>query len=328
MLMEFIAKFTQSIQALKLQNRRVLIAVSGGADSVGMLRGFHSLANENSLDLYVAHVNHGVRGSQSDADSLWVQSLSRDDLKIPCVVANLRMSADDKGIEETARDLRYEYLTDTAVKLECSFVALGHNANDQCETVLHHLIRGTGLAGLRGIPRTRPLANGVDLVRPMLDISRKQIEQWLESLGQTWREDHTNRDNSLTRNRIRNELIPQLEDQFNPQIAKVLASLSSQASECYCLISSLAEPLVNAARVSVNGTVIRIQASALSDQPAILIREALVQIWKQAGWPLKHMGFADWDSLADLVANNQNARSLPGNIDARIRGELLVLTKR
>jgi tRNA(Ile)-lysidine synthase len=325
--MEFIAKFTQAIQALGLQNHRVLVAVSGGADSIALLRGFHTIANQFSLDLYAAHVNHGIRQDKSEADSQWVQSVCRSDLSIPCVVADLHMSADQSGLEETARDQRYEFLTETAASLECSFVAFGHNANDQTETVLHRLIRGTGLAGLQGIPRTRPLAGGIDLVRPMLDISRAEIKLWLEFLDQSWREDHSNLDNAMTRNRLRNELIPQLEEQYNPQIGKVLGSLSAQARECHDLVTKLIEPLITDALVGASDQVIRLKAAAFENQPAILIRESLVRIWGQAGWPLKRMGFSEWDSLANLIMKNQNARSLPGNIDARNRGGLIVFTK-
>ena len=324
--MEFVAKFTQSLIELGLENQRVLVAVSGGADSIALLRGLHVLARDFSLDLHVAHANHGVRLAESDADSLWVQSTCRD-LSLPCVVADFGMSPDQAGIEESARDLRFEFLIRTAQQTECAFVVLGHTANDQTETVLHHLLRGTGLAGLRGIPKTRPLADGVALVRPLLEISREEVETWLRSLGQSWREDHTNRDDAMTRNRIRNQLIPQLEEQFNPQIARVLRSLSTQAGEWYDLIKSQVEPLVAAALVSASDTTIRIHTATLRKQLPLLVRESLVQIWTQAGWPLQRMGFAEWDSMANLIANDQNARSFPGNIDARKRGELLVLTR-
>lgn len=323
--MEFTAKFAQAFARLGIKNR-VLIAVSGGADSVALLRAFEALSKDFSLVLHVAHANHGIREAAAADDSRWVQAQC-EQLSIPCTVGEFDMTADQSAIEETARDLRYEFLIRTARETDCSVVAFGHNADDQTETVLHHLMRGTGMAGLRGMPTTRPLAEGIALVRPLLEFTRAEIEQWLVSLNQSWREDSTNQDDSLTRNRIRNQLVPHLREHFNPQISKVMRSLSTQATEWYELIGDLVEPLILKSLVSASDSVVRVRVGELSDQSPIVIRETLVQIWRAANWPMKRMGFSEWVALADLVLGRQPARSLPGNIDARIRGGLLVLTK-
>ena len=132
-----------------------------------------------------------------------------------------------------ARRLRYDWLTRVAGEAGAGWVATGHTANDQAETVLHRLLRGAGLRGLRGIAARRPLAAGVGLVRPLLDATRDEVMAYLEAIGQAYRQDSSNLDPALTRNRIRHQLLPRLAAEYNPQIVAVLGRLAGQAEEVY-----------------------------------------------------------------------------------------------
>ena len=307
---------------------RILVAVSGGADSVALLRGLALLADDLDLTCLAAHINHGLRDADSDADADWVASLAQQfgiEFHLRTVDLSERVDAGE-SLEEAARNARYELLAEIATAANCSIVAVAHTADDQTETILHHLIRGTGLAGLSGMPKSRPLRDGVRLIRPLLEFRRSQIEDWLAELGQDFRTDASNEDRGFTRNRIRHDLLPLLEDQFNPAFRQVLASLSDQAAEAAAFLRSQAEELADRAAQSAAPETLRIDCSTLQSVDAVLVRETLRVIWSRAGWPLKRMGYREWQRLAELVTDG-TAANFPGKIDARRRGALLVLTR-
>lgn len=309
---------------LGIESARVLVAVSGGCDSVALLRGLVDVQATLKLTLIVAHLNHGWRGEESQLDAEWVRTLG-ESLGIPCVIETTGQN-DRSTSEESARQSRYEFLARTASTQDCRFVATGHTADDQAETVLHHILRGTGLSGLRGIPPTRTLGECVTLVRPLLEIPRTQLEDWLRAIGQDWRTDCTNSDSTFTRNRIRHELLPLLAGQFNPQINRVLTTLACQAGEASDLVRQLAENALPRIVLSSSANSIRLDTSRLSELPAVVQREALVLAWQRQNWPLQKMSYSHWEKLADIASSGGMA-TLPGNVDARSRGALLVLTR-
>lgn len=339
-----VRKIRHAASDLGIESATVLVAVSGGCDSVALLRGLHKLRTTLGLKLVVAHFNHGWRGEESDADAAWVEALA-EKLKLPCVcesrdskrdplansTSNAATTPAGAPSEESARRDRYEFLTRTALEHCCGFIAVGHTADDQTETVLHHILRGTGLAGLRGMAATRQLDNEVTLVRPFLECQRTELETWMRSISQDWRTDRTNANLDFTRNRIRHELLPLLEEQFNPQVRRVLSTLSCQADEASALVRTLAEealPEVVLTSSADHPTTdsIRLDSDALRRLPAVVRRETLVLAWKQQGWPLQSMSFSHWKKLAAIVESG-GALTLPGNVDARLRGGLLVLKK-
>ena len=312
-----------------LRQTRVLVAVSGGADSVALCRGLHAISAEQQLDLTLAHLNHQLRGEQSDADAVWVTQLANT-LGLPLQMKTLdvvgRVSLTGETLEEAARNLRYATLIDIARDCGCSAVAVGHTADDLVETVLHHIVRGTGVAGLRGMPRTRLLADGLQLVRPLLDVSRSEIEDWLAAQQQEFRTDATNAEPAYTRNRIRHELLPLLERDFNPQVRRALLNLASQAAEVTDWLREQAERLLPEVLLDRAPSTLRMQCDRLRVEPACLIRETLLVAWKANDWPQQRMGFKEWSQLADLV-RSQGATTLPGGISAVRRGSLLVLQR-
>ncbi|MFT4555034.1 MAG: tRNA(Ile)-lysidine synthase [Planctomycetaceae bacterium] len=339
----FLKKLDAGLQRCGFVEGRILVGVSGGADSVALLRGLAFLVEGTSdgsrstdrLEIVAAHIDHQIRDDSKD-DAKWVRSLAAE-LNLDCRVetANVlgRVAETQESIEEAARKSRYETLLRIAQEEQCGAVAVAHTADDQAETVLHHLVRGTSVTGLRGMLWSRPLEDGptetgVQLIRPMLEIRRTELEHWLAEIGQTFRTDPTNNDDTLTRNRIRHGLLPTLEQDFNPQIRNALGTLAGHAAEVSDLLRSLTTHLVDASLVQLSDDSIRIDCPALAGQPPILIRETLLTVWQRAGWPLKRMGHREWDRLSHLVTQDGGgAVSLPERIEARRRGQLLVLSR-
>ena len=203
---------------------RLLVAVSGGADSVALLHLLHSLADELALTLQVAHLDHALREESTD-DARFVEQLCRDlDVSVTVARHDVReMARQRKGnLEEVARDVRRDFLEATAKKRNCDLIVLGHHAGDQAETFLMRLMRGAGTAGLAGM---RQLDGRI--VRPLLSFHHEELVAYLEDNDFFWREDESNRDSTFTRNRIRHQLLP-LMASFNPNITSQLAGLCEQ----------------------------------------------------------------------------------------------------
>jgi tRNA(Ile)-lysidine synthase len=323
----------------------VVVAVSGGADSVALLRAMHSLKQMHGGrgELIVGTLNHGLRGEDAAKDTAWLKVLC-EELKVRLCLETADVqslvSEQGDGFEAAARTARYDFLRRTAETLGARFVATAHTANDQVETVLHRIVRGTGIAGLRGIQRSRPLSESVTLVRPLLGLSRSQVVEYLSRLGQSYRTDETNADTAFTRNRIRHELLPSLRAQFNPDVDAAVLRLAAQATEAEEFIHSVAATLARGcvridwergarsdASTPAFARSISIDCRPFTDQPVLLIREVCKLGWGQANWPMQSMGFREWQVLAGMAADHSSTQSinLPGNVLARRENELLRL---
>jgi tRNA(Ile)-lysidine synthase len=326
----FLEQLAIEIESLGLRDSAVLVGVSGGADSVALLRGLRALAESAGLRIVAAHLNHGMRPGAADHDAAWTAALCGrlgisivlEKLDVPAYASEHRLN-----IEEAARTVRYQFFDRAARTENCPCVAVAHTADDQVETVLHHLLRGTGLAGLRGIQAVRSLAQGLKLVRPLLRIRRAQIEEWLGKIAQDFCTDATNADESRTRNRIRHSVLPSLERELGPQIRDALLRLAEQAGELQSTIQELAESLLNRCLEDHSPDVVRLNAQLMAGQPRHLVREVFVELWKRKSWPRQAIGFDDWDRLARLVKEGGTA-TLPGGIEATRRGSLIVLRRR
>jgi tRNA(Ile)-lysidine synthase len=222
---------------------RLGVAVSGGADSVALLRSLVGLRGELGIVVSAVHFNHSLRGEESEADQAFVRELSGQfGLELHAARGDVagRARGHSLSTEAAARQARYEFFWSLIEDSRLDKIATAHTLDDQAETVLLRLIRGTGTRGLGGIhpeltgPAPGRLSRG-SIIRPLLHARRRDIERYLAGLGQPWREDSSNRDLHHTRNRVRRRLIPLLEEEFNPEISDRLADLAeiAQAEEDY-----------------------------------------------------------------------------------------------
>ena len=196
-----------------------VLAVSGGGDSVGLLRVLHELSGPLGLRLSVAHLDHGVRGDEARADAAFVAAVAGS-LGLPFILGSWRPTRSGH-FESDARRARYQWLTEVARVHGASVIAVGHTSDDHTETILHRIIRGTGLRGLAGIPSRRVLSScpRLTLARPLLGVSRHEVRTYLDALKQPFRDDASNADLSRTRARIRHNLLPKLAAEYNPNVS-------------------------------------------------------------------------------------------------------------
>lgn len=211
---------------------RVGVAVSGGADSVALLRALLELRDQLGIVLSVVHFNHKIRGAEADSDEQFVRELAKDfelpyrhgEGDVPRIARERRM-----GLEAAARQERYSFFRVLLAHGDLARIATAHTRGDQAETVLLRILRGAGTRGLAAIRRHIEVDGG-SLVRPLLDVCREEVEAYLRSLEQPWREDASNRDLSLARNRVRHQLLPLLRREYNPNIDQVLAEAAEVAA--------------------------------------------------------------------------------------------------
>ena len=207
------------------RGENIAVALSGGADSVSLLHILNELSGRMGFGLCAVHLNHQIRGKEADEDEAFVCSLCKD-MGIRCITASADVPALAKqrgeSLEQAGREARYALFAHIIREKKADKVATAHNMNDRAETVLMRILRGSGLDGLAGIKPVRE--DGI--IRPLLYVPRAEIEKYCSENGLDYRTDSTNSDNDYTRNKIRNELIPTLEREFNPSVVETLAGLA------------------------------------------------------------------------------------------------------
>ena len=200
------------------------------------------------------------------------------------------------GLEAAAHLARYRFLRETAERLGARYVVTAHTADDQVETVLHHVLRGTGLAGLAGMQKERALGPAVSLVRPLLVATRREVLDYLATIGQSYREDATNVDRQYTRNAIRHDLLPRLERDFGPSVRDSLLRLASVAGDAQRFIEKAAEQLLDRCLVNCSASGVRLTCDPLMSADRHLVREMFVALWRAgvaaASDGVSAMGFA------------------------------------
>jgi tRNA(Ile)-lysidine synthase len=307
----------------------VLAAVSGGGDSVALVRAMTALKTGGAGRICAAHLNHQLRPDAQDDEQFVVELCDR--LGVTCEVERIavdRLAAESgDGIEAAARWARYRFLQQTAGRLGARFIVTAHTADDQAETILHRILRGTGVRGLSGMARARPLGH-VTLLRPLLGIRRAELHAYLDALAQPYRHDRSNLDLRFTRNRIRRKLLPQLQRQYNPEVIESLLRLGNLAGEAQAVVDRLIEERFDRC-VRIEGPdAAKIELGALVNQPRYLIRELLRAVWRRMGWPLQSMGSAKWDELGDLASPALPAkRGFPGGVAVEVAAGEMMLRK-
>ena len=212
----------------------VLVGVSGGPDSTALLHCLHLLQDKLGFKLAVCHLNHHIRGRESDGDAKFARDLAAR-YGTPFYTGSVRVMEKRKSrggsIEEVAREERYKFFRRTAAKCGASKIALGHNADDNVETFFFNLLRGTGIKGLAGIPVSRPEGDFV-IIRPLIRVPKSDIMKYLKSQGLSYHTDSTNRDISYTRNRIRLRLLPYLRKNYSPNVGVLVQNTSGYLRQC------------------------------------------------------------------------------------------------
>jgi tRNA(Ile)-lysidine synthase len=303
--------------ALLAEKEKIVVGVSGGADSLALLHLLNRLRNEFDLTLIIAHLNHGLRGPEAIADEAFVRATATA-WTLPIFVESrnvVRLAKQYKqSLEEAARQVRYTFLWQVAAQTAAAKVAVGHNADDQVETVLMHFLRGSGLAGLRGMmPETdlaglRLLPEEVSalaepaprLIRPLLELSRLEIEAYCRENGLVPRQDSSNQDNTFFRNRLRHELIPYLED-YNPNIRQVIQRMTQVVTaEVETLNEGLAQAWVHVVK-NASSDKIEFDLGKWLNLPLSLKRSTLRWAVHTLRRGLRDIGFEHIENAIDLV---------------------------
>ncbi len=321
---------------------RVVVAVSGGSDSVALVHLLHAMAGAGPIEAAadpsarppgsmpfavagIAHLNHLLRGAESDADETFCRQLAAD-LGVPFESARVEVASiaeeDKVSVEVAAHHARHRFLREAAGRLQADRIALGHTRNDQAETYLLRLLRGAGSAGLAGMsPRRDPF------IRPLLDITRRDLRTWLQDRGLAFREDASNADVSIPRNRIRHELLPLLEQRFTPAAVDILARnarLARQDEEW--MAHQAAAAAASVAKVGPDGRVMLEVAALLALPPALALRVVRTALADMAG--SRFCGLDQVESILSIASGfdeNAPAADLPGVRVERI-GANVVLT--
>lgn len=333
-LSRFEIQLQRSLERLSVPRNGILLAISGGRDSMALLHAVARLQTVLALpQIAAAHLNHGLRGESGRQDAELVKTTC-ESLNVPVVISECEAGqlelASRGSIEDAARIARYKFLQSTAEQLGISLIATAHYAADQAETVLHNILRGTGLRGLRGIPERRRLNASVELIRPMLTITDGAVAEYVQNNNIEFGTDASNIDTRFTRNRIRHDLLPQLRSEFNPQVGEALIGLAAQTQELLETLDKIAEALLAKAVLEQTSEHCRLDASHLRQQPEAIVRHAMTVLWQQQNWPRRKMNRDHWNRLTAMLfgATPTPSADLPGGVRVVLRGNLLAFEYR
>lgn len=316
-------KLRASLRKLDVEKTdRILVAASGGADSTALL---DALARwKKSEGLIVAHLNHQLRGEESDADEAFVCAMA-EQFSLPCFVDRKNIAAfasqKKKNLEAAARQIRYDFLLRVAQESQAQVIVTAHTQNDQVETILQRLLRGTSAAGLQGIHAIAELPDSIRLVRPMLEITRAEVLEHSARYQLMFCQDSSNDSLDFTRNRIRHELLPLLET-FNPAIRQVLLRVATQSSEDEDYLHAEAYKLLHQL---ADGASLKFKP-LLAIPPAIR-RRVLRQWLRQLRGDLQRIGTSHLVALDNLMMKGEGGSyiELPGNRKVYREGQTLKL---
>ncbi|MDD2201281.1 MAG: tRNA lysidine(34) synthetase TilS [Firmicutes bacterium] len=324
----------------------IVVGVSGGPDSVALLLFLLDIATELDLRLHIAHVNHMIRGADADADADYVEELGHS-LGVPVTIRRIDVprAARTTGatIEDAGRSARYGLFRQTAKALGFAKVAVGHNADDQAETVMMRVIRGTGIRGLAGIPATRDMGEGIRLIRPLINTTRRAIEAYCKEKNINPRQDRTNVDVAYFRNRVRWELLPLLEAKYNSNVRGSLVRLALTAAEYEAYLRSDANELLEQAMAKTTAgggeeagaeagpsrrkAAVQLDLAVLRGAPPALLARALATAFGMVADGEHDLYYPHVNAMCELVATGSVGDSidLPRGVRAWLTYECLIV---
>ena len=306
----------------------ILAALSGGPDSVCLLSVLCSLRKVLGFRLSAVHVHHGLRGAEADRDEVFCRELSENlDVPFDSIRVDVHALVREKGLseEEAARDLRYGVMMELLEKKlhgegraensACTGrIAVAHHADDQAETILLNLLRGSGLKGLCGM---QPVRDAV--IRPLLETGRTEILQYLDERGLAYCLDRTNLDNDYTRNFLRNEILPRMEQGINRRASEHIAATGRMIAEAEAFLEETARSLPDVIVTELYGNAgsVVLRRRLLKEKPQILRRYVIIEALKRLGIPLKDWGEAHFTEIdRALAAHTGYHLDLPGGVSA------------
>lgn len=317
-------KVLQTIKKYNLiqNNDKIILAVSGGPDSIAMLNCLFNLKikleeKENlRFQIYVAHVNHMIR-EEAKSDETYVQELC-DKLNIPFFSKSIdvkKIAHNNKmGIEEAGRIERYNFFNEVMEKTNGNKIAIAHNKNDKIETIIMHLLRGTGLNGLIGL---EPIKNN-KYIRPLLECSRQEIEEYCEKNNLNPKIDKTNFDNTYTRNKIRNIVIPYIKQEFNPNIVETLDRLSDLVKEEELYITKQVEKIYREICISESKSKIILSLKQFNYQDKVIKSKILIYTITKIFGDSKGIEKIHIEDLIKLCSNNIGNKYLMPNKNLKV----------
>lgn len=311
-----------------LSGERVVVAVSGGADSVALLNVLLRIRKKVGFDVLVANADHGIRGEKSKKDSEFVKCLAKE-YGVPYEHGELDLEELVRcgiSLEEAARKARYDFLVRVAKKTNSQAIATGHNINDQAETLLLRFVWGTTLAGLSGIYPVRH-ERGIKIIRPLVETSREDIMDFLNEISCPYRIDETNSDPAFRRNKVRQELLP-LMQRMNPNVLRSISSMAESIRDDYSFLKKVKKEICGEKSMAVPE---EFSLSELLLLPKAVRRELFKCMYEKAGGTIKKLRFLHWKKVDNLIRRPKEGASLnmPDGITTGIKGgRLYVRAKR
>ena len=306
----------------------ILVAVSGGPDSMALIHVLVALAPSLPVRLAIAHLNHGLRSKEADRDAEFVASVAQS-LNLPLFMDKIDTRKHQErhrlSPEEAARNVRYDFLNRVAEKNGFTKIAVGHHLDDNAELVLMFLLRGSGPPGLSGMSPVRDSK----IIRPLIDIKRSKILEYLTLKGLQYVSDSSNTDSSFLRNKIRHELIPQLARNYNPNIVNTLNRLASVARSEESWIDTIIDPLYQRALLKENTACVRLSLGSLEYIPLAARRRVIRKAIKRVKGNLRRIAFSHIDAAVRLALKGPHAGSidLPDRVQVQRDHQALVIIK-
>lgn len=304
---------------------RVLLCVSGGPDSIFLTYALLYLRKEFNLRLYIAHLDHGIRGKVSYQDLLFVKRLA-DRFGIRFFSKRIILTKDKAhSVEETARKKRYDLFEKIAKKYAISKIATAHTADDQAETVLMRVLKGASIKGLSGIPPIR-ICRNASYIRPLIELEKKDILYFLNTNSIAYRTDSTNKEERYFRNVVRNRIIPYLK-RYNPQLKRALINIAESLREDKDFIERATGRITKG--ISKKDGMVFLPLKDIVIQPTAIQKEVVRDALDKAGSNLKKLTFRHWKKIRLLLTSMQNGKSLdmPGNVVLSKKGTALYIRK-
>ena len=294
------------------RGNRIIVAVSGGADSVCLLELLYEMRERWELSLYVLHVHHGIRGEEADRDAVFTEELARK-YQLPFRLVRVRVpeEADRRGRseEETGRILRYEALEQYRQEIKADRIAVAHHQDDQAETVLFHLFRGSGPKGLSGMPPRRDA-----VIRPLLFASRSDIQDYLREKGLTWCQDTTNQEMVYSRNRIRHQILALAQEHINPGAGRHIAQAAEKLAAWRSYIEEQGRQAYNRT-VTREGGRLFVKADVFAGEDPVLQSEILGAVFAELTEGARDIGQVHYEQVRELLSAPAGRHlELPGGL--------------